>query len=80
MALTLEAGHGHLSTGRVDAAIQPWQEGKPLAEVFGGAAPRLLSEGVAGGSLGATITWGEAEFEVFESSLPNAEDVVCALS
>jgi hypothetical protein len=32
-ALTLEAGHGHLSTGRVDAAIQPWQEGKPLAEV-----------------------------------------------
>ena len=33
----LEAGHGRISSGwRVDAALQPWRIGTPLADVFGG--------------------------------------------
>ena len=44
----LEAGHGRLSSGwAVDASLQPWRIGRPLAAVFGGGdePPERMADG-----------------------------------
>jgi hypothetical protein len=71
----LEAGHGRVSSGWVvDASLQPWRIGQPLAAVFGGdkggrgqpsSSPPVptLAEALTSGAVGARVRVGHQIFD-----------------
>lgn len=65
--LTLQGGHGTLSSGwRVDASLQPWDEGRSLFDLLGRGAVRV------GGEASDVLSWevsiGATRWCVYESS------------
>ena len=77
LVVGLEAAHGSRSAGWVVAdSLQPWLEGRTLAELLGGAPTVTPADGVP-----ISARWADdAVFDVVESSAEGAEELRALLS